>query len=666
MNRSLKNIPNPLLNDLLNEAINFTEIQEEHISEAVTVKISEVRGLLEQIYQVESVRRNFNNTIVVFDRIQNALQQVASMIYLLAYVHPDGQIRKSCHLAVDTLNQFSNQINLDEQLYQSFKEYSESKEAEQLSGAAKKYLDDRMDFYRRNGFALSGDERKNIKELLDKIAKLSLEFSTNVNEYEDALIVTEEQVKGLPDDYKEARRQDDGTYKITLDTPSYVPFMRYSESETARKQLMVKYLNRAPQNEPVLKSILSKRRQMAGLLGYTNYAEWQIEENMAHSTSVVFNFENDLRDKVRIKAQKDLDELLEVKYKQQPDVALINYWESSFYTNQLMNTRYGIDHEELKQYFSVDHVLDGLFEIASKLYGVDFEKVPEAPVWDPSVNMYRMLVDGKHAGYVYFDLFPRTGKYTHAACFTIQSGHQADQGYQYTSSALVCNFPPPAADKPSLLLHHDVVTLFHEFGHLMHAMLAHADLAGQSGISNVRDFVEVPSQMFENWAWNYTALQLFARHYQTGEILPRRLFDRMIAARNVGSGIQTQQQIFYGMLDMTYHTFFDPDKHDLTGIFRQLQEDITLFKYVEGTHMYNSFDHLTGYAAGYYGYLWAKVYAEDIFAEFEKNGVFDEATGRRFRDCILIKGATENELEMVKEFLQREPDQKAFLKSLGV
>ncbi len=659
---------NPLLNDAPNTNIDFGKIQKKDIAEAVSERITEAEKMMQQISDIEPNRRDFENTAATFDRMQGVYRRLESTIYLMAYVHPDEAIRTAAREAVDTLNQFDNRVNLDEGLYRAFKDYSESEEVHRLEGYAKKYMDDRMTFYRRNGFALPESERVRVKELSNKIAKLCLDFSSNINEYEDALIVTEDEISGLPEDYHGAHKQDDGTYKIGLKMPSYMPFMRYSRSDDARRRLMVKYLNRAPQNEKVLRDILTERNRLAVLLGYPSYAARQIEENMARSTETVLDFENSLREKIKNKAQKDFEELREIKRREHPRAESINSWENAYWTNKLLTDNYGVDREEVKQYFSAENVLRGLFDICAKLYDVRFEKTERASVWHSSVDMYQMTIHGQHAGFVYFDLYPRSGKYGHAACFTLAGGYEGNDGaYRYPSAALVCNFPPATSEKPALLPHGDVVTLFHEFGHLMHAMLAHAVLAGQSGISNVRDFVEIPSQMFENWAWDYDALSLFARHYRTGEILPRNLFDRMIAARNVGSGLQTQQQIFYGMLDLTYHNDFDADGGlSLTETLKRLQNEITAFPYAEGTHMYTGFDHLTGYAAGYYGYLWAKAYAEDIFSEFEKRGVLDKATGARFRDCILAKGSTAYESEMVVDFLQREPDREAFIRSLGI
>jgi len=282
--------------------------------------------------------------------------------------------------------------------------------------------------------------------------------------------------------------------------------------------------------------------------------------------------------------------------------------------------------------------------------------------------MFNVKQDGKVISAFYVDLHPRDNKYSHAACFPMTAVKLTGNGYQMPTAALECNFPAPTADKPALLPLSDVETYFHEFGHVLHNVLSKSELASYSGTSVARDFVEAPSQMFENWVWNYDVLKMFAKHYKTGEPMPRELFDKIEASKNVGSGIQTSQQIFYGVLDMTYHDGkFNPEGQETTtDVVKKLQNEITLYPYLEGTNFQAAFGHLTGYAAGYYGYLWSLVYAQDMFSVFEKNGIMDKETGRRYRDIVLARGGTQKEIEIVKEFLGRDPNPDAFFRSLGL
>ena len=305
-----------------------------------------------------------------------------------------------------------------------------------------------------------------------------------------------------------------------------------------------------------------------------------------------------------------------------------------------------------------------------QLYGVDIEEKPTLPVWHEDVRAYEVSENGKRIGLFYLDFFPRDNKYSHAACFDIQSGKQLLEGsYATPYSALVCNFTPPSGDRPSLLTHRDVETLFHEFGHLMHQLLTTSPYAAFSGTSVMRDFVEMPSQIMEHWAWQPEALKQFSHHWQTGESLPDELIEKLIATKHLNSGLDAQQQMFYGVLDMTLHDRFDADANDggnITELVAQLQNEYTLFPAVEGSHFEASFGHLVGYAAGYYGYLWSRVYADDMFSKFEEDGIFDLQTGTALRRAVLAKGNTEEPMDLIREFLGREPNMNAFLHHLGV
>jgi thimet oligopeptidase len=446
--------------------------------------------------------------------------------------------------------------------------------------------------------------------------------------------------------------------------------MKYSVSDEARKELAKKYKNKAAdKNLDILKQILIERENMAKLLGYNTYAEYRTENRMAKNPQTVWKFENELKDKVRKKAEMDYAELLEVKrkYKNNLAISTIESWEAAFYDNILLKEKYELDNQKLKEYFEVNRVIDGLFQITQHLYDLTFEEVNSPNVWHDEVRLFKVKENGKVVAQFYLDLYPRKNKYGHAAMFGMIPGKQLNNEYQLPTASLVCNFPKANEDMPALMLHDDVVTFFHEFGHLMHDLLTKSELSSQAGTNVARDFVEMPSQIFENWAWDYEALTLFAHHYKKNEVLPKELYDKMIASRNVGSGLHTIQQIFYGMLDLTYHDKYNPNGNEsTTDIVKRLQNEITLYRFHEDTHFEAGFGHLSGYAAGYYSYLWAKVFSEDMFSVFIQNGVMDKSTGLRLRKTVLEKGSSVDELDMVKEFLGREPSQDAFLKSIGL
>ncbi|MBN2104466.1 Zn-dependent oligopeptidase [bacterium] len=664
-----KTMENPVFTEF-NKPIAFDQFTADAVNGAKDQAVVKMKTGLESIYAIPQQERTFDNTLKALDSLYDEFNTVWSSVYLMAYTHPDDALRNACNEANVVFEKFSNALAMDEDLYNAVKAYSETKEAKFLSGYKKKFLDETMRDFRRNGFGLPKAKRDTLKILKDKITEISNTFSKNIREYEDSLIVGEEDVQGLPEDYKKARVRQDGTYEIDLTYPSYIPFMEYSESDSARNALYLKFTNRAKDtNLNVLDNLLNHRQKMIDVLGYKTYADYRLETRMAKESETVWDFENQLRNKVMEKAKIDYKELLQAKreFTGDPSADKIYSWEKSFYNTLLLRTKYNLDPEEVKQYLELDRVLEGLFTVTQTLFDVTYQEVEDAPVWHEEVRMFDVYQDGKMIGRFYMDMFPRKNKFSHAACFGLVKGRQTEKGYQLPSAAMVCNFTKPMDEKPSLLSHDETVTFFHEFGHLLHNILTRSPLSSYAGTNVERDFVEVPSQLLENWAWDYSSLKRFARHYETGEVLPRTLFDRMIAAKNVNSGNNTLQQIYYGMLDMTFHDKYNPNGPvSTTQVVKDLQNEVTLFPYVDGSHFHASFDHLTNYAAGYYGYLWALVYAQDMFSVFEEQGILDKTTGKQLRDKVFAKGGTEDPKILVKDFLGRESNQKAFLKSLGL
>ncbi len=665
-----KNNPaNPLMLKF-NQLIDFSNLTKDNIKEATDAVIEKAKNDLQKIYEVKEEDRNFNNTMLALDDVYNEVGSEFGVIYLMGNVLVDNEVRNQANESISTFQKFLNDVSLDENLYKAVKDYSQTNEAKDLTGYKKKFVDETVLEFERNGFALSKEKRDELKVIQNKIADLSLAFQKDIAEYKDSLMVSENEIDGLPDDYKNEHRTSNGMYKIDLSYPSYFPFMKYATSEKARKELYIKYTNRAAdKNLDLLKDVLIERKKMAALLGYDSYAQYRVEDRMAKTPEAVWDFENGLIEKVKEKAKKDYEELLEVKrnYLNDNSVSVIEPWEASFYNNLLLKQKYDLDQNKLKEYFPLENVIDGLFQISQHLYGVKFEEIKDAPVWQKDVRAFNVIQDDKVISRFYLDLYPRANKFSHAASFPMISGKETINGYQMPVAALVCNFPKPTAAEPSLMPHGDVETFFHEFGHVLHAVLTQSKLSSFAGTSVARDFVEAPSQMFENWVWNYDALKLFAKHYKTGEVMPKELFDKMYAAKNVGSGLATLQQIFYGTLDFTYHDKYNPEgSESTTDVVKELQNKITLYPYLEGTHFQAAFGHLMGYSAAYYGYLWSKVYAQDMFSVFEKDGIMNAETGKRYRQDILSKGGSEKEIDMVKDFLGRAPNDKAFLKSLGL
>lgn len=659
--------PNPIYNSF-NEPINFAAITADHIAQATISVQNETNESMDQIIQIADDEKTFENTFLAIDDLSANLSDVYATIYLLSSTHSDSLIRNTALESRVTLGQYWNQISLNEDLYKAAKSYSESEDAKLLQGFKAKFVLETIEEYERNGFALSLEKRNVLKEINDEISSFSNKFNENISTYKDNLIVSEEEIDGLPEDYKKARKLEDGTYKIDMSYPSVGPFFRLSNSEDARRKLQMKFSNRAyPDNIEVLQDLLKKRLEMAQLLGHKSFAAYRLQSRMAKTPERVWEFENSLKEALKEKSKKDYDELLEIKRTKQTEVNTINAWETSYYSNILKKEKYQLDGEEVKLYFALDDVLAGLFSITQTLFEYEYREVKDPSVWNEEVRMFEVYQDDKLKGRFYLDLFPRDNKYGHAACFPLRNGKMTAEGYKVPTASLVCNFPKPTEEKPSLMTHSQVNTLFHEFGHVLHHMSTTAELESQSGTNVSRDFVEAPSQIFENWTWNYDALKLFAKHYETREVLPKALFDKMLAAKNVGSGMAASGQVFLGTFDMTLHDLYDPNgSKTTTDVLKSVQSDISLIEYVEGTHFHTAFGHLTGYGASYYGYLWSKVYAQDMFSIFDEKGILDTTTGIRYRDIILSSGSSRDELELVKEFLGRDPNNEAFLKELGL
>lgn len=651
-----------------NDLIQFDKVTSAQVESATKDVMEDVKKYIAEIAAVDNTKRTFENTMVRYDDMQQRLSSLTNVIYLMAYTHPDDSLREICQKNIEVLSKFGNEVNLSEELYKAVKAYSTTDEAKKLTGYKKKALEDMLIFYHLQGFDLTADKRKELKVILDSVSTLSLQFSANIAACKDFLEVTEDEIKGLPEDYKKARLQENGKYKIELNHPSVVPFMELSESDDARKRLSILYSNRAAdKNLDVLQKVLIERKKTAQILGFSTAADYIIADNMAKNAATVWDFENSLYNKIKPKALKDYQQLLDRKKQTEPSATKINPWESGYMRNKVLKEQYDVDKDSVRQYFEVNNVIQGILSICHTLYNVSFEEVKGASVWASGVKLFEMKEGAKVVGRIYLDLYPRPNKYSHFACFGMINGKKTANGYQIPTATLVCNFPEATVDMPGLMSHDDVETFFHEFGHMMHFVNSKSDLSMQAGISNTHEFVEVPSQMFENWAWNYQSLCLFAKHYKTGEILPKALYDKMLSARNLCSGLDAIRQLQYGMLDLTYHDKYDPEgTQSTTDVLIELNNKVSLFDYVPGTHMQASFDHLMGYAAGYYGYMWSKVYAEDLFSVFEKDGILNPTTGLKYKNEVISKGSTVNEMDIVKKFLGREPNQDAFFKSLGL
>ena len=665
-----RTIKNPLVVGF-NEVHDFANLRAGHIDEATKYVLESANQIINEILAILATERTFDNTMVRIDDIYAVIESVWSPGYLMGSTHTNEAIREEGLESSRQIQKYLTDLALNEDLYNAVIVYSNSNGAKNLTGYKKKYLKDTLLDYKRSGFGLPKEKRDQVKKVFNELSDLGLKFSKNISDFQDTLFVTEDEIKGLPENYKKERIQSNGTYAVDMSYPSYVPFMDFSESDKTRKELKYKFNNRATgSNLEVLNDIIRKRRELVEILGYKTYAEYRTEDRMAKNPENVWNFENDLKSKLRQKGEQDVAEMLKIKSKRTGKTAVTIYpWEAGFYENLFLKERFQLDPEEVRQYFEFTNVTDGLFTVYQRLFNITFKQTEKPSVWHEDVLMYEVFDNETKEliGRFYLDMFPRANKYGHAAAFSVTMGKMTDDGYTKPTTALVCNFPKPTEFQPSLLTHDNVETYFHEFGHLVHGVLTKSPLMSYAGTSVARDFVEAPSQMLENWVWQKESLSLFAKHYKTGEVIPDELLDKMLAAKNVNSGTKALQQVFYGVLDFTLHDGFNPDgSQTITEVVSSLQNDITFYPYQDGTHMEAAFGHLNGYGAAYYGYKWSEVYAQDMFSIFEKEGIMNEEEGFRYRRIILEKGGTEEPISLVREFLGRESNSDAFLRSMGL
>ncbi len=613
--------------------------------------------------------RTFANTMATLDEAMDALGQVSGAYAFMSYVSSDDALRETAREWEAKLDKYMVGLGFREDLYAAIQEFAARPEATTLEGEAGRLLEFWQRDYRRNGFELPADEREEVRKLFDELVDLGTSFRNAIDDWDDGIELTREELGGLPKSYIEGLRtvEKDGQtlYRVTLEYPDLHPFMANAESSELRKELFFKDQRKGgEENVSRLEKAIAVRTEIAKRLGYPSWAAYVVETRMSKTPETVRGFLGELRKKVDPKAKLDRDELARAS-EQHRGTRDVEMWDWRFYNNQLLKTDYAVDDFEVAKYFPLDACLEGLFAVTQRLLGVRFEKVA-APVWHPDVEAFDVYeADGNEpVARFYMDLFPRPNTYGHAAAFTIRSGRQRPDGsYQRPVSAIVANFTKPGPDTPSLLRHSEVETLFHEFGHILHQVLTRATFSRFSGTATERDFVEAPSQMLEHWCWDREVLRSFSRHYETGEPLPDSLLDAMVAAKNLSSGVLTLRQMFFATLDFTLHSEgFDGDS---TATVKALHP-ITGWPFPEGTHFQSGFGHLFGYDAGYYGYLWSQVFGDDMFTRFEATDPLDVATGHDYRAKVLARGGSVDGSQMVREFLGREPNQEAFLRGLGL
>jgi thimet oligopeptidase len=631
-------------------------------------------ALLAAIVAAPDDGRTFANTVLPLDDVGEALSDVTGYQAFLAYVSPEEAIRDAAHAAEEQVNTYSTGIGFRADVYAALQAFADSgNSGGTLDEQEARLLERALRDFRRNGMALDVEQRDQLRTLKERLVTLGIEFSRNIVEYDDGIEVSREELSGLPttfiDGLKRVDEDDAGNeerYRVSLDYPEFYPFLESADDPTLREELFRKFQNKAaPENVDILTEAIEVRDKVASILGYDSWAAYSLEVKMAKRPAAALEFLIDLEQHVRPKADRDLVEFaasMDAHLGRQG--ATVEAWDWRYYMQRVLREEHEIDQFEVAKYFPLDTVLEGLFDAYQRLVDVTFVPQPNKQAWHPDVRLFAIEDEGEVVGYFYMDLHPRPDKFGHAAAFTLRAGRELPDGnYRVPVSAVVANFTKPTEQTPSLLRHSEVVTLFHEFGHILHQVMTRARFARFSGTSVERDFVEAPSQMLQHWCWEPEVLQRFARHYESGEPIPADLVARMVAAKNVGSGVGALRQIYFARLDLAYHA---PGAEKDTDAIAEELHPITGFEFAVDTHFQAGFGHLFGYDAGYYGYMWSKVYGDDMFARFEAAGIDDAATGSDYRRLILERGGSVDGDTLVRDFLGREPDTAAFLRDLGL
>jgi thimet oligopeptidase len=575
-----------------------------------------------------------------------AMRNVTGLVSLLAEVHPDEDVRTLAEECAQRAVKSATERGQNRQLYDAL----EAVDPSELEADAARVLEKTLLEFRRGGVALDEAAQSRLREISDRSTVLNQEFSRAIRDDVRAIRISPDSLAGLPDDFVEAHPvAEDGLVTITTDYPDFVPFRMFSADAEARRELTIESLNRGwPGNDELLGELLDLRNEQAGLLGYASWPDFDAETKMVKTGSAIDTFIERLDATANPAGRRDRDRLRERLRRDRPGASAVDAADASYYTELVRRESFAVDAQEARPYFDSAKVQQGLLDVTGRLLGLEYRPVVGAATWEEDVDVYDVLVDGELIGRIHLDLHPREGKFKHAAMFEMAVGIE---GAQIAEGALACNLPT------GLMEHSNVVTLFHEFGHLVHHILANGQrFAALAGIATEWDFVEAPSQMLEEWAWDATILRTFATN-AAGEPIPEELVARMRAADEFGNGIQVCMQTFYSAVSYRLHRDLPVDR---TAEIRQLQDRYSVYAYLPGTHFQANFGHLTGYSSAYYTYMWSLVIAKDLFSAFNPADLFDPFVAGRYRDLILAPGGSKDAAELVRDFLGRDYSFDAF------
>lgn len=662
----------------------FDKIKTEHYLPAINNEIKNTRKEIKAITS-QSASPDFQNTIEALEYSGEKLGLISSVLFNLNSAETSEELQKVAQEASPLLSAFDNEIKQDQKLFSRISEVYHKKESLDLNQEQKMLLEKTYKSFVRSGAALHGKEKERFKEISIELSKLTLTFGENVlaetNNFQ-LVIDNESDLSGLPKDVqaraaKEAKDNGlEGKWVFTLQAPSYIPFMEYADNRELREKLYKAYMSKAfkgdvRDNQELIRKIVSLREELANLLGYETYAQYVLEERMAESPSAVLEFLNDLLERSLPKAKEEVEEL-ESFMREAGVEHQLERWDWAYYSEKLRKKKYDIDEEEVKKYFKLENVIDGVFQSAGKLYGINFTKNAQIPVYHPDVTAYEVTDENGDLISIFFaDFFPRRGKRPGAWMTSFRNQHVKEGKKIIPHISIVCNFTPSSEDNPSLLKFDEVKTLFHEFGHALHGMLANTTYQSLSGTSVYWDFVELPSQIMENWCFEKECLDLFAFHFESGDPIPAEFIEKLKSSANYHEAYATVRQISFSLLDMSYHHLAGKNREkivDIESFEKEAMKSTALLPDVPGTSMSVQFGHIFagGYASGYYSYKWAEVLDADAFELFKEKGVFNKEVANAFKYHILSRGGTEHPMDLYLKFRGKKPDPNALLKRAGL
>jgi len=676
---------NPLLENNVLPA--FSEIKPEHVEPALNQVLEQAKQTVENLLKHQD-QPTWQSLVLPMEALDATIDKVWSPVSHLNSVMNSDELRVAYNACLPKLSQFGTELGQNEDLYKAYNALATSPVYEQLDIAQKKVIDNALRDFRLSGVELSQTDRDKFKQISQQLTELTAKFEENLMDATHAWkkhITDEALLSGLPDSTKAmaaqfAQRDELEGWLFTLDFPSYMPVMSYADDRVFREEMYTAFATKASDQGPhagqwdnteIMADILKLRHELAQLIGFANHAERSLATKMAQSPRQVLDFLSDLADRSKPIAEREFTELKVYAKEQNPEISELEAWDVTYYAEKLRQQRYSISQEELKPYFPENKVVSGLFGVVNRLYGLDIKERNDMDVWHKDVRFFDIF-DGKGElrGQFYLDLYARNHKRGGAWMDECHVRRQTEAGIQTPVAFLTCNFSEPLGDKPALFSHDEVTTLFHEFGHGLHHMLTKIHHAGVSGINGVAwDAVELPSQFMENWAWEREALDLISGHFETGEVLPQDLFDKMIAARNFQSAMIMVRQLEFSLFDFRLHLEFNPEQENqVDKILAEVRDQVAVVKPPKFNRFAHSFSHIFagGYAAGYYSYKWAEVLSADAFSKFEENGIFDRATGLAFLESILEQGGSREPMELFIEFRGREPEIDALLRHSGI